>query len=295
MNKTRVHPSLKFLLLLTLLLIYTGNVYASHGKSVSVRTSYVAIPVIGQAGEYTIAAKLNIPEPFESKAAVVIAHGSNGVDSRGRFHSATLNDAGFATLEVDLWAARGALDGSFQRPSAVHETLPDAFAALAYLAELPNIDSDKIGMLGFSWGGVMSMLSRESNLAAIMSPNYQFAAHVAFYPICWAYSAIPPYAITASTGAPISIQTGEKDDYDNPDSCQIWKDSLSPDEQTLVSIDVYKNAFHAFNTFAKPVIVTDPYSHLGQGGDVLMKANSKARRKSNKATIAFFKAHLVTP
>lgn len=112
----------------------TGFVQAKSSKNISVNTSYVAIPVSGQSGDYTIAAKLNIPAEFQSRAALVIAHGSNGVDSRGRFHTATLNDAGFATLEIDLWAARGILDGTFERPAAVHETLPDAYAALAFLA-----------------------------------------------------------------------------------------------------------------------------------------------------------------
>lgn len=39
--------------------------------------------------------------------AVVIMHGSAGVDSRGALYARELNLAGIATLEVDMWGARG--------------------------------------------------------------------------------------------------------------------------------------------------------------------------------------------
>ncbi|WP_448563307.1 dienelactone hydrolase family protein [Thalassotalea ganghwensis] len=256
------------------------------------KTSYVSIDVNGLHNNYTIGAELTFPKTYTSKAAVVIAHGSNGLDSRGEYHKKALNAAGFATLEIDLWSARGALDGSFQRPAAVHETLPDAFAALKFLADLPQVDADKIGILGFSWGGVITMLTREQNLASQLSPNYRFAAHVAFYPVCWVYTAIPPYAVNSSTGKPIQILTGELDDYDTPESCHNWVASLSEQEQSLAQVHVFKNAYHAFNTFEEDIVVQDPYSHLGQGGEVTMKANVRARKKSNQMMVRFFNQQL---
>ena len=257
-----------------------------------VTRAIISIPVNVEQQPYHIGAELTTPIDFTSRAVVVIVHGSAGLDSRGRFHRKALNNAGIATLEIDLWTARGWLDGSFDRPASVHETLPDAFAAINYLASLPQFDANKIGIMGFSWGGVVAMLSREIQLADSSQSSLRFAAHVAFYPVCWVYTAIPPYNISVTTQAPLMILTGELDDYDTPDSCDIWRSSLSESEQHLVDIHVYKNAYHGFNGFEAEKVVPDPYSHLGQGGNVTMKPNKKARKQANKAVIEFFKSRL---
>ena len=42
-----------------------------------------------------------------------------------------------------MWAARGVKRGALARPRSVPETLPDAFAALAFMARQPEIDPDR--------------------------------------------------------------------------------------------------------------------------------------------------------
>ncbi|GHG00113.1 dienelactone hydrolase family protein [Thalassotalea marina] len=275
------------------MLVITSGAHAKNWNNalnrLKVNTSIVSIPVASSNEDYAIGAVLNIPKEFSSKALVIIVHGSKGVDTRGQYHQSSLHKVGIATLELDLWAARGMLDGSFIRPRAVHETLPDVFAAFRYAAQLPQFDEDKIGILGFSWGGVIAMLSRETSIVKEFSPVHQFAAHVAFYPVCWGYTVIPQYKISTTTQKPILILTGELDDYDLPTSCDDWKQSLSESEQNFVTVEVFKDAHHAFNSFEPQKIVVDPFSHLGQGGDVLMKPNKKARKKANRYLVDFFK------
>ena len=60
----------------------------------------------------TIEGKLSLPsahcEPWahpRKMAAVVILHGSSGVDSRGDFYERALNAEGIATLQIDMWQA----------------------------------------------------------------------------------------------------------------------------------------------------------------------------------------------
>lgn len=101
---------------------------------------------------------------------------------------------------------------------------------------------------------------------------------------------IPQYQILESTQKPILISTGELDDYDLPSSCNTWKKSLSTREQALVEIKVYQDAYHAFNSFEQEKVVIDPFSHLGQGGEVLIKPNPTTRKKAKRATVKFFKA-----
>ena len=101
----------------------------------------------------TSAGGLAVPATgLDTYPAVVIVHGSGGIDNRGVLYYDAPNTAGIATLEIDMWAARGWLGGVFGRPSGVPETLPDAYGALTFLAGLPHIDASRIGIMGFSWG-----------------------------------------------------------------------------------------------------------------------------------------------
>ena len=83
----------------------------------SLRVSYVAYRT---DAELTVAGKLVTVQPddggvTERGPAVLICHGSDGVDGRGEFHAAALNAAGIATLEIDMWAARGTGRGAASR------------------------------------------------------------------------------------------------------------------------------------------------------------------------------------
>lgn len=279
---------LMFLLVSTVSLVLSNEGVADQ----EVRTSYVSIPVSYQQKNWSLAGKLNVPLGGNKVAAVLIVHGSGGVDSRGEFHATSLNEKGFVTLEVDLWAARGWVGKQRGRPAAVAETLPDTFAALNYLQHLDGIDRDKIGILGFSWGGVVSMLVRNEFNQYQFGYGHGFAANVAFYPVCWVYNKVPGYELENLVNRPLLIQTGELDDYDLPTSCDDWRQGLDDVAQDNVTIKVYKDAAHAFNTNASAIEVTDPFSHLGKGGQVIMKSNAKARRQSGKATVEFFEKTL---
>ena len=149
-------------------------------------------------------------------------HGSAGIDSRGNYYEQALNDAGIATLEIDMWAARN-LTGGADRPALPSLTVPDAFSALKYLADNPAIDANRIGVLGFSWGGVVSLLSATQYYTAQFGDGHAFAAHVANYPVCWAYSAgIPGIFFSDLTGAPVLVQVGNHDDYDDGPAAGCW-------------------------------------------------------------------------
>lgn len=159
-----------------------------------------------------LAGKMALPPREGRGPAVLICHGSDGVDGRGDFHAEALNAAGFATFEIDMWAARGTARGAGARPRLPTETVGDAFAARAFLADQPEVDGDRIGILGFSWGGVVSLLTTSRRL----TDGPGFAAHAALYPVCWAYHAVPALSLGARTPAPVLLLTGAQDTYDTP-------------------------------------------------------------------------------
>ncbi|MFL6698138.1 MAG: dienelactone hydrolase family protein [Vitreoscilla sp.] len=206
-------------------------------------------------------------------AAVVILHGSSGVDSRGDFYEAALNAEGIATLQIDMWQARG-VTGIANRPAAPILTYPDAYSALAFLAARPDIDPDRIGVLGFSWGGVVSLATAERLYTAEFGGGRKFAAHVANYPVCWGANntsipALYPPAEKGTqflhlTGAPVLIQIGSKDSYDNGTAhCVALADSVNPTNGNVVSVNQYPGATHAWDRLMVPETAPDPFADEG--------------------------------
>ncbi|WP_407541961.1 dienelactone hydrolase family protein (plasmid) [Deinococcus radiomollis] len=251
---------------------------------------YISYPSLDPVNPVTVAAQLRLPMNTTGKVpAVVIVHGSSGIDSRGAYYADALNKAGIATLEIDLWGARGLIGGAAGRPKGVPETLPDAYGALKYLAGRPEIDPARIGILGFSWGGVVAMLTATSaNTTKYLGDSLKFAGHAPFYPVCWVYNKVPGYEFGALTGASVLIQAGELDTYDNPDTCPKLVANLPETARRFVSVKVYPGATHAFNRLEPAVTVNDPFSHLGKGGDVQFVPNPLAALRSRTETLNFF-------
>jgi dienelactone hydrolase len=231
--------------------------------------------------------------PYASGAeplpAIVIVHGSGGVDSRGEHYAAALNRAGVVTLEIDLWAPRHVRSAA-ERPRNVSETLPDAFAALSFLSEQPQeVDSARIGIMGFSWGGVVSMLSAtQANRDRYATGAQAFAAHAPLYPVCWVYNRAPGYEFTELTGAPVFIQAGTADTYDRPDRCLKLQQSLPAAAQSLVNVRMHGGATHAWERREPDATINDPFSHEGQGGPVDLRFSEHTTRASTEAVVAFF-------
>lgn len=221
---------------------------------------------------------------------MVIAHGSNGIDSRGQAHALDLNRAGIATLEIDMWGPRGLAGGSEGRPGAAWETLPDVFGAFTMLAAHPGVDARRIGILGFSWGGVVTLLSATQHYHDLYLPaDQQFAAHAAFYPACWIYNTVPGYEFRDLTGASVLILVGGRDRYDDPgESGPDLIAHLDPADRPHIQTIVYPGAEHGFNMFEAPYTYYDPLLHRGQGGEGLSAPQPAAREAARLALVQFF-------
>ena len=244
-------------------------------------TSYIAYRTAAET-PLTVAGKLRVPDlaevPTGGAAAMLVCHGSGGVDERGAFHIAGLNAAGIATLEIDMWAARGTGRGAGARARSV-----------------PEIDPARIGIMGFSWGGVVTLLSATRRVSeAMRGDGPGFAAHAAFYPVVWAYNVAPGMELDDLTGAPVLIQCGGADTYDDPDGLDQLMGRLSPAARALVTPITYPDATHAFDRDAPEVLVNDPFAHKGAGGQVRFTFNRAAAEAARAEMLRFVASALAT-
>ncbi len=249
---------------------------------VSFRSPNLAVP----GTMLTIQGKLSVPRApmlqgllsrhgARKLPAVLILHGSAGVDSRGDFYEAALNEAGIATLQIDMWQARGVTSAA-ERPKAPILTYPDAFSALAFLAQQPRIDAARIGVLGFSWGGLVSLGAAERLYVGQFGGGRMFKAHVAHYPVCYAWNNAALLGALGSspaqfgvqwldlTGAPVLIEVGTRDDYDNGSAaCEALARSVNRGARGVVSVNAYPGATHGWDRLMVPMVVSDPFADQG--------------------------------
>ena len=141
----------------------------------------------------------------------MISQGLSGV-SAGREHryARMLAGEGRAVLVFDSFAAR-AKAGAADPLKAFHVTeamlLADAFAALDALSRRPDIDAGDIAILGFSYGGMISVLAAYRQMARLFAPSgRRFSRHVSYYG-----ASVPRLDDPATTGAPVTMLVGGRD------------------------------------------------------------------------------------
>jgi uncharacterized protein len=279
-------------LLLCSLLMTSVYVEAKEAKQQLPHINYVNLPVqINESVSLDIGAQLRIPRNLTEPApAVILLHSSGGVDSTGQFYAKKFNKHGIVTLEVDMWGGRGLAGGGSDRPSSPHETLADAYTALAYLAQRPDVDPTKIAIMGFSWGGVVSMLTATNQFDSAANLPFKFAAHIAHYPICYGYNQIPGFEFNNLTGAPVLIQSAELDGYDYPGACPVMVSQIPAADQALVEVVQYEGVQHTWDRLEPEIVVEDPFSNLGAGGLVTLSPDTKTAKKSRRKALRFLQS-----
>jgi dienelactone hydrolase len=164
-------------------------------------------------GAVTVEAYLGFPEQVRDRyPAVIVVHTIAGYrDANEGYVAAELRKAGFATLAYDSFAARGTTGAALSGSSGYLPIgVADAYAALQLLSAEPRIDSDRIAIIGFSYGGEVAHLAAFEALRSALDPGRgRFAAHVAFYP-GGSFGAIAEPG--AYTGTPVLMLLGAKDD-----------------------------------------------------------------------------------
>lgn len=180
----RGHPTV-FVLTLVLLLS-AGTARAGIEACAAVRDGRAEAVFLHQdptpPGSPNVGAVLKRPAGPGPHPAMIVLHGNGGLRAPRCYEGALdlLVGWGYAALAVDSHTGRIAQGGySFAEQSA------DAVRALAWLQQRPEIDAARIGIIGWSRGGLAALATItdiEGNERTDTGPT--FPAAVAFYPIC---------------------------------------------------------------------------------------------------------------
>jgi len=213
---------------------------------------------------FHVSGTLYLPEICSAPCpAVVLVHGTTGIDSRGAFYRESILGAGMAIFEVDF--RTGIYTSALDRPH--NDTfLPLAFAALKELRKLPALDPARIAIMGFSMGGGITLRTAvESNRESWMGTEKGFAAHAAFYPVCKPFITSLEKSRSRLTGAPMIVFYGTEDAYGEGAAVPELKRLLSKKYNFELKTVEYPGASHGFNRNGPPLSYADPAAKGGKG------------------------------
>ena len=182
--------------------------------------------------EITVKGKLFVPNnPSSPKApAMIVLHGSGGIsDGRELTYGEKFNSLGMYALVIDSYLSRGVDKMPYARRLFEISTFAqasDAIAGLNHLANFPTIDDSKIGVIGFSFGGVTSYhLNLENITSKISKTKNKFAANINFYGPCQFNFETPKL-----TSVPFLYVGGEKDEALDLELCRKQFNSLNKND-----------------------------------------------------------------
>jgi dienelactone hydrolase len=248
----------------------------------------ITFPSLDPSRPRHVSGTLYLPEGTPRPCpAIVLVHGTAGIDSRGAICRGPLLGAGIAVCEVDF--KTGVFTSVLDRPP--NDTfLPLAFAALKALRGLPAIDPRRIGVMGFSLGGGVALRTAlEANRQAWMGAEQGFAAHVAFYPNCPPFIRQLEASLGRMTGAAVIIFYGTEDCFGAGEAVPELKRLLADKFDFEVTTVEYPGATHGFNRNEPTVTLPDP---TAIGGTCVMSWDPEATKDSVSRVLAFLRENL---
>ena len=193
----------------------------------------------------TVFGYLSLPKGEDHPApAMVLIHGSGGIGDIERRYAVEYLRMGLAVFVVDSFTPRGvASTVDDQSRVSGAQMVSDAFGALKLLRVNPRIDGARIGVQGVSKGGTVALdtaIRRVAN-ARGLPDEVKFAVHIPLYPAC-----LTQYRTPITTGAPILVLVGERDDYVGTENCRYYAEVMKKQGAEIRFI-IYPNAEHAFD------------------------------------------------
>ena len=224
------------------------------------------------------------------KPAIIALHGCSGLyrtdgktlQNRYREYVERLNLAGYHVLLPDSFRSRASSSicsiKYSERDIDTEDRREDVLAALEWLRQQPEVDPERIALLGWSHGA-MTVLSAINARRPFYTRGV--AGAVVFYPGC---RESLQNEILVQT--PLLMELAENDDWTTPGPCIELARRLSQSGAT-VSLHVYANSYHGFDGSAPVRFRRDiPNGMFAQGTHV--GGNPLAREQALAELDAFF-------
>lgn len=226
------------------------------------------------------------PGTGASRPTVVALHGCGGLyardgatlDARYPDYVEFLHERGINVLLPDSFGSRGVKSICTQpnrgRSIKVATRRGDVLAALDWVARQPQVDAQRVALLGWSNGGSTLL----ETVAAGRPDAPRLAGAIAFYPGCNAIERRAGYAVDA----PLLMLLGAADDWTPPAPCERLARRLAAAKPAReVRVVSYPEAVHGFDS-TRPVRWrgdvpngTDP-AGVHQGGNPVARAAARA-------------------
>lgn len=190
----------------------------------------------------TIDGKLFVPDGA-SGATVVIVPGSLGVGPNHEQHAETLVAAGYVVFVLDPFGARSVSSTvANQVQYSFAASAYDVLAAVAVLAERPEVDAGRIAAQGHSRGGAAVTIASSPHFAgAVLPDGPRLAAAYAVYPWCGHQFLDPSLG-----GTRLRAIIGERDEWCSPQEVQSQVAAMRAAGGDA-TIRIVGNAHHSFD------------------------------------------------
>jgi dienelactone hydrolase len=242
-------------------------------------------PVEFRDGEFTLKGLLYRPDGAGPFPAVVAMHNCGGLDNASGTVAARYRDwaqqlvkAGFVVLFPDSYGSRGLGNQCANRNQSVRaerERVADATAARRWLQQQPEVEPDRISLLGWSNGATGVLWTVRPHPGRDDKPDFRSA--VAFYPGCRRLN-----ATAWSARVPTLILIGALDDWSSAQECERMV-AGARGRSARASIVVYPGAFHDFDHPSRPPQIRGGYAFSADGsGRIHSGTNATARADAQK-------------
>jgi dienelactone hydrolase len=256
------------------LLLARGNAMASGPEPVEFRD-----------GDVTLKATVYRPEGSGPFPAIIGMHDCAGlwntagaVAAKYRDWAQRLAKDGFIVLYPESYSSRGLGNQCASRNRPVRpdrERVADANASRRWLEQQPDVQTDRISLLGWSNGGNSVLWTVRPRRNRDDKPDFRSA--VALYPGCSRLS-----STAWSTRVPTLILIGALDDVTSSQDCERMV-AGAKGRSARISIVVYPGAFHDFDHPNRPLQVRTDYAFSSDGsGRIHTGTNAAARADSLK-------------
>ena len=189
-----------------------------------------------------VEARLVIPHQSESVPAVVLFPVCKGWIATPKRWQQTLVNWGYAIVEVRSVEARpeqaGNCDASrYDGIVGASDIVFDGIGVLQYLEKIPEIDRDRVAVMGWGLGGTSAMKAVNAQGYARLFKQ-RFRAAIAFYPNCELHS---EYL------APSLVFIGSEDKLANPLLCEVMRKETMESQRAMFDLSILPGAGHRFD------------------------------------------------